>query len=645
MDLGEYYKIVSDILRGLEFLHAKKIIHRDIKAGNSQSPNYFLEKLIEVLRRRDGTWVLGDFGISVERLSGRLRPSRRGRASLETCAPEMMKPERFHNERLDIWAVGCVAHYLATGSQLFSHVSDFAQLANLFVGLTQDQVPSISNNAKLLINLDLKHRTETLIPDKVLSPILTSALQVDFNMRATATELLALTRSLMLPLTPGLTWPRCLPTTSDFVGRKATMKAIYNGFEKNSTILLHGFPGVGKTAIAAEYVLLNRDKYHRVAYLQYPFQDDSLEQMFELLTERSKGDPGSQPLCIPSIAPWLHFYNKGLIVIDLGHTLRLSRSILNLINALLALKQPKVRILLVSCRSKLYGCPHLQKVVRIKVPNLAINTAQEYARRVRGSQWSAPKLFSKITQYGFSRPAIFKHILESGTNLSEILAATQRLKQDATLGQPVHGAILDKVLRHPSFKQTIAGIPRDCAIKLLILSYLCHHHIDTELAETLVENWVREYSGHSISSQDDGGMKINLLTKEDLRRWERFSIIEWYTASEIAFSLDPYVQLAIFYKYCSVDANLGRQLWENTRSGLESYGDTLESEDFGISFSAHVERIVESRPSLVDGGMKFVSECSFPNLWEAYKEARRFILPERETRRRIRGEKSQTSRQ
>jgi hypothetical protein len=150
--------------------------------------------------------------------------------------------------------------------------------------------------------------------------------------------------------------------------------------------LLHDFPGVGKTAIAAEYVLLNHDNYHRLAYLQYPFQDDTLEQMFELLTERSEGDPGSRSLCIPFIATWLHFYNKDLIVIDLGHTLRLSRSILNMINALLALKQPKVRILLVFCRSKLYGCSHLQKVGRIKIPNLAISAAQEYARRVRRSQ-------------------------------------------------------------------------------------------------------------------------------------------------------------------------------------------------------------------------------------------------------------------
>ena len=205
----------------------------------------------------------------------------------------------------------------------------------------------------------------------------------------------------------------------------------------------------------------------------------------------------------------------------------------------------------------------------------------------------------------------------------------------------MRGSTLDEVLGHPSLQQIMTAIQPKCAIKLLILSYLSHNHIDTELAKTLVENWVREYSNYLISSPNGvGRMTISLLTMEDLRRWESSSIIDWYTASKNAFSLDPYVQSAVFYKYCSVDPKLGRELWENTRSGLENFGDTLETEDFEICLWSHLRRILELRPSLVDGWLKFVPEYSFPNLWEVYKENHRFILPEHETRRRTRGERS-----
>src|SRR5437762_11499238 len=101
-------------------------------------------------------------------------------------------------------------------------------------------MPLISIDAKLLVRIDSTHPTESLNPDKLFSPILTPALQVDLKMRATATELLALTRSLILPLAQGLTWPRCLPRASDFVGRKATMKALHKRFKEHSTILLLG---------------------------------------------------------------------------------------------------------------------------------------------------------------------------------------------------------------------------------------------------------------------------------------------------------------------------------------------------------------------------------------------------------------------
>ena len=58
-----------------------------------------------------------------------------------------------------------------------------------------------------------------------------------------------------------------------------------------------------------------------------------------------------------------------------------------------------------------------------------------------------------------------------------------------------------------------------------------------------------------------------------------------------------------------------------------------------IHFSAHFKQILGSRPNLVDGWMKFVPDSKFTNLREVCKETHRFVLPERETRRRTRGAK------
>ena len=146
------------------------------------------------------------------------------------------------------------------------------------------------------------------------------------------------------------------------------MGKIHNAFRERSTLLLHGLPGVGKTAIAAEYILRYRDEYHMVGYLRYPFEDRSLGQMFESLTERSEGDPGVQPYRIPSIGPRLQFYNDGLIVIDLGNTLRLSAPLQRLTRD--ALKQTKARVLLLSNQSRLHRSPDLPKLARIKVSDL-----------------------------------------------------------------------------------------------------------------------------------------------------------------------------------------------------------------------------------------------------------------------------------
>src|SRR5579859_131636 len=128
--------------------------------------------------------------------------------SAETCAPELMKEHPKYNEHLDIWAAGCVAYFVATGSHLFPHAKSYGELAGLYERLAQVEVPTISTGSKLLVDIRPAY---PLAPDKVFDPILTQALQLDPKMRAAAADLFALTKSLALGLGFGMTYPRELP--------------------------------------------------------------------------------------------------------------------------------------------------------------------------------------------------------------------------------------------------------------------------------------------------------------------------------------------------------------------------------------------------------------------------------------------------
>lgn len=95
---------VSQILISLEYLHANKVIHRDLKTQN-----------IFISRDR---LVLGDFGISK-----RLDHSQ-DLANTYIGTPYYMSPELFNYQsysfKSDIWSLGCVIYELCNRSHAFS---------------------------------------------------------------------------------------------------------------------------------------------------------------------------------------------------------------------------------------------------------------------------------------------------------------------------------------------------------------------------------------------------------------------------------------------------------------------------------------------------------------------------------------------
>jgi len=90
--------IMKDALRGLNFLHKNKRLHRDIKAGN-------------IMLTESGKAKLGDFGIS-----GEVKDFTKHHTAIGT--PYWMAPEVItenYDQRADIWSLGITAIELAQG--------------------------------------------------------------------------------------------------------------------------------------------------------------------------------------------------------------------------------------------------------------------------------------------------------------------------------------------------------------------------------------------------------------------------------------------------------------------------------------------------------------------------------------------------
>jgi len=113
---------VRQILAGLNYLHERDIIHRDIKGAN-------------VLVDNKGVIKISDFGISKKVEANLLstaaphhphRPSLQG--SVYWMAPEVVK-QTSYTRKADIWSLGCLVVEMFTGSHPFP---DFSQMQAIF---------------------------------------------------------------------------------------------------------------------------------------------------------------------------------------------------------------------------------------------------------------------------------------------------------------------------------------------------------------------------------------------------------------------------------------------------------------------------------------------------------------------------------
>ena len=108
--LGEIKSVMKQMFNGLYYIHANKIIHRDMKAAN-------------VLITKKGVLKLADFGLarafSLER-SGKPNRYTNRVVTLWYRPPELLLGERNYGPSVDMWGAGCIMAEMWTRDQIQS---------------------------------------------------------------------------------------------------------------------------------------------------------------------------------------------------------------------------------------------------------------------------------------------------------------------------------------------------------------------------------------------------------------------------------------------------------------------------------------------------------------------------------------------
>eukprot|EP01006_Ploeotia_vitrea_P028760 TRINITY_DN61398_c0_g3_i1.p1 TRINITY_DN61398_c0_g3~~TRINITY_DN61398_c0_g3_i1.p1 ORF type:complete len:912 (-),score=96.77 TRINITY_DN61398_c0_g3_i1:605-3340(-) len=120
--------VLKEILKGLDYLHTRGIIHRDIKSDN-------------ILVNHDGSVKLGDFG-----LSALIAPNSKRCTILGTpfwMAPEVIQGSPY-NYKADIWSLGIIALELVDGDPPYMD----CQPVNALFKIVRNPPPRLKNEAK-----------------------------------------------------------------------------------------------------------------------------------------------------------------------------------------------------------------------------------------------------------------------------------------------------------------------------------------------------------------------------------------------------------------------------------------------------------------------------------------------------------------
>ena len=154
-------RIISQLLKALEYLHSNGVVHRDLKLSN-------------ILLNKDLEVKVCDFGLAI-RLE---HPDEEHYTMCGTpnyIAPEIVS-QKSHGTPADLWSVGCLFYSLITGSMPFEHADGVKEtLQNIMEGI-YERPRDVSNQGLDFMNclLDLNPATRSNAAVMRLHPFLRS---------------------------------------------------------------------------------------------------------------------------------------------------------------------------------------------------------------------------------------------------------------------------------------------------------------------------------------------------------------------------------------------------------------------------------------------------------------------------------------